>query len=391
MSKIIGIDLGTTNSVVAVMEGGEPVVIPNAEGNRTTPSVVAFTEKGERLVGQVAKRQAITNPENTVFSIKRFMGRRYNEVAEEMKMVPYEVVEGGNERCAASQSRARTYSPPEISAMILQKLKKAAEDYLGEKVERRRSSPCPPTSTTASARRPRTPARSPASRSSASSTSRPPRRWPTGSTRRRTRRSPSSTSAAARSTSRSSRSATACSRCKATNGDTHLGGDDFDQRIIDWIVDEFQQGAGHRPAQGPDGPAAAQGGRREGQVELSSAAETDDQPAVHHGRRSRARSTCTMKLTRAKFEQLVRRPDRAHRSDPCRPGTQGRRAEAGDIDEVMLVGGSTRIPRVQEMVQRASSARSRTRASTRTRSWPSARRSRAACWPARSRTCCCST
>ena len=134
MSKIIGIDLGTTNSVVAVMEGGEPVVIPNAEGNRTTPSVVAFTEKNERLVGQVAKRQAITNPENTVFSIKRFMGRRYSEVDEEMKMVPYEVVEEGND--VRVVARGKKYPPPEISAMILQKLKQAAEDYLGTKVER---------------------------------------------------------------------------------------------------------------------------------------------------------------------------------------------------------------------------------------------------------------
>src|SRR5213076_740503 len=132
MAKIIGIDLGTTNSVVAVMEGGEPKVIPNAEGGRTTPSVVAFTKSGERLVGQVAKRQAITNPENTVYSIKRFMGRRYDEVSEEMKMVPYKVERAGDHVAIVAQGKR--YTPPQISALILQKLKKAAEDYLGEKV-----------------------------------------------------------------------------------------------------------------------------------------------------------------------------------------------------------------------------------------------------------------
>ena len=184
MAKIIGIDLGTTNSVVAVMEGGEPTVITNEEGGRTTPSVVAFTKKGERLVGQVAKRQAITNPENTVYSIKRFMGRRYDEVNDEMKMVPYKVVQSGDD--APCWRMGKEYSPPEISAMILQKLKNAAEDYLGEKVTEAVIT-VPPTSTTRSARRPRTRARSPGSRCCASSTSRPRPRWRTASTRRRTR------------------------------------------------------------------------------------------------------------------------------------------------------------------------------------------------------------
>ena len=211
MGKIIGIDLGTTNSVVAVMEGGQPTVIANQEGARTTPSVVGFTKSGERLVGQVAKRQAVTNPENTIFSIKRFMGRRYDEVSEEMKMVPYKVVRGDNGD-ARVDIGGKKYSPPEISAMILGKLKEAAEVLPGREGHRRPSSPCRRTSTTPSARPPRTPARSPASKSCASSTSRPRPRWPTGSTRRRTRPSPCTTSAAARSTSRSSKSATAWSR-----------------------------------------------------------------------------------------------------------------------------------------------------------------------------------
>src|SRR5216110_2379416 len=212
MSKIIGIDLGTTNSVVAVMEGGEPVVITNPEGGRLTPSVVAFTKTGERLVGQVAKRQAVTNPENTIFSIKRFMGRKFDEVNEEMKMVPYQVVRASNGD-ARINALGKEYSPPEVSAMILQKLKQAAEEYLVIRWAKR-SSPCRRTSTMRSGRPRRTPGRSPASRSCASSTSRRRRRSPTGSTRRKTRRSPCTTSAAARSTSRSSKWAKASSRSR---------------------------------------------------------------------------------------------------------------------------------------------------------------------------------
>jgi len=174
MAKIIGIDLGTTNSVVAVMEGAEPRVITNAEGGRTTPSVVAFTKDDERLVGQLAKRQAVSNPEKTVYSIKRFMGRRYDEVTEEAKMVSYKVVRSGNGD-ARVKIGDKEYSPPEISALILQKMKSAAEDYLGH------------TSTTPSGRPRRTRARSPASTSSALSTSPRPRRWPTASTRKKTR------------------------------------------------------------------------------------------------------------------------------------------------------------------------------------------------------------
>jgi molecular chaperone DnaK len=195
MGKIIGIDLGTTNSVVAVMEGGEPKVIPNEEGGRTTPSVVGFTKTGERLVGQVAKRQSITNPENTVYSIKRFMGRRFDEVNEEMKMVPYKVKQSGDHVAVLAQGQE--FTPPQIAAMILQKLKKAAEDYLGE--------PVTEAVITRSVRRPKTRARSRDSTLSASSTSRRRLRWPMAWTRRKTRRSPCMTSAAERLTYRSSK------------------------------------------------------------------------------------------------------------------------------------------------------------------------------------------
>ena len=214
MSKIIGIDLGTTNSVVAVMEGGEPVVITNSEGGRLTPSVVGFAKSGERLVGQVAKRQAVTNPENTVFSIKRFMGRRFDEVSEEMKMVP---VPRRRAKATAWPS-ASMRRPDEVTDAARDLGHGAAEAEAGRRGlsrsagDARPSSRCRRTSTTRSARPPRTPARSPASKCCASSTSRRRRRWPTASTRRRTRRSPSTTSAAARSTSRSSKSATASSR-----------------------------------------------------------------------------------------------------------------------------------------------------------------------------------
>ena len=196
MSKILGIDLGTTNSCMAVMEGGEARVLENAEGQRTTPSIVAFTANGERLVGLPAKRQAVMNPKGTIYSIKRFMGRKFDEMQKEIAMVPYEVVRAANGD-AAVKVGDKTYSPPEISAMILAKLKADAEMRL---------------STTPSARPPRTPARSPAWRSSASSTSPPRPPWPTAWTRRRTRRSPSTTSAAAPSTSPCSTSARASSR-----------------------------------------------------------------------------------------------------------------------------------------------------------------------------------
>src|SRR4051794_8114635 len=210
MGKTIGIDLGTTNSCMAVLEGGEPTVIENAEGARTTPSVVAFTDGGERLVGAPAKRQAVTNPENTVFSIKRFMGRKEAEVKEEEKIVPFEVIPGPNGD-ARVKAGGKEFAPPEISAMILQKLRADAEAYLGDTVDSAVIT-VPAYFNDDQRRRPRTLARSRASTSSGSSTSRRRPRSPTGSTRRQTRRSSSSTSAAARSTCLCSRSATACSR-----------------------------------------------------------------------------------------------------------------------------------------------------------------------------------
>ena len=312
MAKAVGIDLGTTNSVVAAtMEGGQAEVIPNAEGARTTPSVVAFTEDGQRLVGQVAKRQAILNPEATVYSAKRFIGRKWGEVDEEAKIVSYKVVKGPND-AVRFEIRGKQYAPEEISALILRKLAEDAAKFLGERVTeavitvpgvlQRRSAPGD------QGRR----ARSPASRSCASSTSRPRRRSPTGSTRRARRRCWSSTSAAARSTSRSSTSATAWSRCAPTSGDGHLGGDDFDKRIVDWLADEFKRDQGIDLRNDPQALQRLYEARRarEGRALVD---------------RRRRRSTCrsspptrpgpkhlNMTLTRAKFEQLTRGSDRAH-------------------------------------------------------------------------------
>ena len=266
MGKVIGIDLGTTNSVVAVMEGGEPVVIPNAEGARTTPSVVAFTKDGERLVGQVAKRQAITNPRNTVFSIKRFMGRKCSEVTSERKLVPYEIECDAQDRVQVKVPHAdKTFTPPEISAMILQKMKQTAEDYLGHEGRRRPSSRSRPTSTTRSARPPRTPGKI------------------AGLEVLRIINEPTAAALAYGLDKKNDEKIAVFDlgggtfdisilelgdgvfEVKSTNGDTHLGGDDFDQRVIDWLVDEFKKDQGIDLSQGPDGPAAAQGGRGEGQ------------------------------------------------------------------------------------------------------------------------------
>ena len=213
MAKVIGIDLGTTNSVVAVVEGGDPAVIANQEGSRLTPSVVAFTKEGETLVGQVAKRQAITNPDNTVFSIKRFMGRRYDEVLQEIKLVPYKVVKAENGDARVEIRGQGVLAARDLGARAAQ-AEGGRRGLPGREGRPRRSSRCPPTSTTASGRPPRTPAPSPGSRCCASSTSPPRPRWPTASTRRRTRRSPCTTWAAAPSTSRSSRSARAWSRSR---------------------------------------------------------------------------------------------------------------------------------------------------------------------------------
>ena len=285
MSKIIGIDLGTTNSVVAVMEGGQPTVIANQEGDRTTPSVVAFTKSGERLVGQVAKRQAITNPENTIFSIKRFMGRRYDEVTEEMKMVPYKVVRGDNDDARVDIS-GKKYSPPEISAMILGKLKEAAEAYLGDKVTQAVITV-------------------PAYFNDAQRQATKDAGKIAGLEVMRIINEPTAAALAYGLDKKKNETIAVYDfgggtfdisilevgegvvEVKSTNGDTHLGGDNIDQRIMDWIVAGVQERDRHRSVEGPDGAAAAEGSGREGQDGAVHAARNRDQSAVHHGGRHR--------------------------------------------------------------------------------------------------------
>jgi molecular chaperone DnaK len=345
MSKIIGIDLGTTNSVVAVMEGGEPVVIPNAEGNRTTPSVVAFTDKGERLVGQVAKRQAITNPENTVFSIKRFMGRRRSEVSEEQTMVPYAVIEEGDD--VRITARGTNYSPPEIAAMILQKLKQAAEDYLGTAVDR--AVITVPAYFNDSQRQ----ATKDAGRIA-------------GLQVERIINEPTAAALAYGLDKQADENIAVYDfgggtfdisilevgegvvEVKATNGDTHLGGDNLDQRVIDWIVDEFRKDQGVDLSQDRMALQRLKEAAEKAKIELSSVTETEinlpfitaDQTGPKH---------LTLKLTRAKFEQLVE--DLLERTiGPCEQALKDANMKPSDIDQVVLVGGSTRTPRVQKIV-----------------------------------------
>ena len=282
MAKIIGIDLGTTNSCVAVMEGGEPKVIPNEEGGRTTPSVVGFTKTGERLVGQVAKRQAITNPENTVYSIKRFMGRRFDEVQEEIKMVPYKVVQSGDHVAVLAQGKE--YTPPQISALILQKLKKAAEDYLGEKV----------TEAVITV---------PAYFNDAQRQATKDAGQIAGLEVKRIINEPTA-AALAYGLDKTKDEMIAVYdfgggtfdisilevgegviEVKATNGDTHLGGDNLDQRIVDWLIDEFKKDEG-LDLRGKGNEMALQRLRdaaERAKIELSTTMETRDQSAVHHG------------------------------------------------------------------------------------------------------------
>ena len=301
MSKIIGIDLGTTNSVVAVMEGGEPVVIPNPEGNRTTPSVVAFTEKDERLVGQVAKRQAITNPENTVFSIKRFMGRRYSEVDEEMKMVPYEVVKEGDD--VRILARGNKYSPPEISAMILQKLKQAAEDHLGTKVDR-------------------VVVTVPAYFNDSQRQATKDAGKIAGLQVERIINEPTAAALAYGLDKQADEKIAVYDfgggtfdisilevgdgvvEVKATNGDTHLGGDNLDQRVIEWIISEFKKDQGVDLATDKMALQRLKEAAEKAKIELSSVSETEINlpfiTADENGPKHLA-----LKLSRAKLEQLV--------------------------------------------------------------------------------------
>jgi molecular chaperone DnaK len=347
MSKIIGIDLGTTNSVVAVMEGGEPVVITNPEGSRITPSVVGFTKSGERLVGQVAKRQAVTNPENTVFSIKRFMGRRFDEVNEEMKMVPYSVqrATNGDVRVVAG---GKEYSPPEISAMILQKLKQAAEEYLGSPVTKAVITV-------------------PAYFNDAQRQATKDAGQIAGLEVMRIVNEPTAAALAYGLDKKKDETIAVYDfgggtfdisilevgegvvEVKATNGDTHLGGDNLDQRVIDWIVAEFKRQEGIDLSKDRMALQRLKEAAEKAKMELSTVMETDinlpfitaDQTGPKH---------LQLKLTRAKFEQLVE--DLLQKTvGPTKQALSDAGVDASKIDEVVLVGGSTRIPRVQQIVK----------------------------------------
>ncbi|HEX7182782.1 MAG TPA: molecular chaperone DnaK [Thermoanaerobaculia bacterium] len=347
MSKIIGIDLGTTNSVVAVMEGSEAKVIPNAEGNRTTPSVVAFTKSGERLVGQVAKRQSITNPKNTIFSIKRFMGRKYNEVNEEMKMVPYGVerAENGDVRINVD---GKKYSPPEISAMILGKLKQAAEDYLGEKVERAVITV-------------------PAYFNDAQRQATKDAGRIAGLTVDRLVNEPTAAALAYGLDKKKDQTIAVYDfgggtfdisilevgegvvEVKATNGDTHLGGDNIDQRIIEWLLEEFKKDQGIDLGNDPMAMQRLKEAAEKAKIELSSAQETEiNLPFITAD--ASGPKHMNLRLTRPKLEQLV--DDLIQRSiGPCRQAIKDAGLKAEDIDEVVLVGGQTRMPAIQKLVK----------------------------------------
>jgi len=347
MSKIIGIDLGTTNSVVAVMEGGEPAVITNPEGSRLTPSVVAFTKGGERLVGQVAKRQAVTNPENTVFSIKRFMGRKFDEVSEEMKMVPYRVVRAANGD-ARIEAQGKEYSPPQISAMVLQKLKQAAEEYLGAPVTRAVITV-------------------PAYFNDAQRQATKDAGQIAGLEVMRIVNEPTAAALAYGLDKKKEETIAVYDfgggtfdisilevgegvvEVKATNGDTHLGGDNLDQRVIDWIITEFKKEEGIDLGKDRMALQRLKEAAEKAKMELSTVMETDislpfitaDQSGPKH---------LSMKLTRAKFESLVE--DLLQRTvGPVRQALSDGGISAKDIDEVVLVGGSTRVPRVQQIVR----------------------------------------
>ncbi len=347
MGKIIGIDLGTTNSVVAVMEGGDPVVIPNEEGGRTTPSVVAFTKDGERLVGQVAKRQAITNPQNTIYSIKRFMGRRYSEVAAEIAMVPYKVVAAPNQDVRV-KIRDKEFSPPEISALILQKLKVAAENYLGQKV----------TDAVITV---------PAYFNDSQRQATKDAGTIAGLNVRRIINEPTAAALAYGLDKKKDQTIAVYDfgggtfdisilevgdnvvEVKATNGNTHLGGDDLDQRIIEWIIAEFKKDQGIDLSKDLMALQRLKEAAEKAKIELSSTQETEiNLPFITAD--ASGPKHLNLKLTRAKFEQLV--DDLIQKTlEPCRMCLKDAGLTPKDIDEVVLVGGSTRIPKVQQVVR----------------------------------------
>jgi molecular chaperone DnaK len=346
MSKIIGIDLGTTNSVVAVMEGGEPHVIENSEGGRTTPSVVGFAKDGNRLVGQVAKRQAVTNPENTVYSIKRFMGRRFDEVTEEKKQVPYTVqAAGGDVRISAG---GKDYSPPEISAMILQKMKQSAEDYLGQKVDKAVITV-------------------PAYFNDAQRQATKDAGKIAGLEVMRIVNEPTAAALAYGLDKKKDETIAVFDfgggtfdisvlevgegvvEVKSTNGDTHLGGDDIDERLIEWIVEEFKKDQGIDLSQDKMALQRLKEAGEKAKIELSSTMETEiNLPFITAD--ASGPKHLVLKLTRAKFEQLIE-PILKRLMPPVEQAIKDAGLDANKIDEVVLVGGSTRIPKVQEIVK----------------------------------------
>jgi len=347
MSKIIGIDLGTTNSVVAVMEGGEPVVITNSEGGRTTPSVVAFTKDGNRLVGQVAKRQSVTNPENTLFSIKRFMGRKFDEVQDEIKQVPYKVEKASNGDVRIS-AEGKQYSPPEIAAMVLQKLKQSAEDYLGSKVTQAVITV-------------------PAYFNDAQRQATKDAGKIAGLDVLRIVNEPTAAALAYGLDKKKDEVIAVFDfgggtfdisvlevgegvvEVKSTNGDTHLGGDDIDEELIQWIIDEFKKDQGIDLHNDKMALQRLKEAAEKAKVELSSAMETEiNLPFITAD--ASGPKHLVMKLTRSKFEQLAE-PVLKKLMPPVEKAIKDAGLEAKDIEEIVLVGGSTRIPKVQEMVK----------------------------------------
>ena len=346
-SKIIGIDLGTTNSVVSVMEGGDPVVIPNAEGGRTTPSVVAFTKDGERLVGQVAKRQAVTNPKQTIFSVKRFMGRRIDEIKDELKRVPYKV-EAGPNGLAAVEIAGKKYTPPEISAMILQKMKQTAEDYLGHTVDKAVITV-------------------PAYFNDAQRQATKDAGKIAGLEVLRIINEPTAAALAYGLEKKKDEKiavfdlgggtydisvlelADGVFEVKSTNGDTHLGGDDFDERLIDWLVSEFKKDQGIDLSKDAMALQRLKEAAEKAKMELSSTTQTDiNLPFITAD--ASGPKHLNLPLTRAKFEQLV--DDLIQRTmPPMEQALKDAGLKPGEIDEIILVGGSTRIPKIQEIVK----------------------------------------
>src|SRR5438132_5627000 len=350
MAKVIGIDLGTTNSAMAVIEGGEPTVIPNAEGGRTTPSVVAFTKDGQRLVGAPAKRQQVTNPENTIFSIKRFMGRKFDEVSEEMKIVPYEVVKGANDDVRV-QAGGKEYAPPEISAMILQKLKTDAEAYLGEKVEEAVITV-------------------PAYFNDAQRTATRNAGEIAGLKVLRIINEPTASALAYGRQLEQKHAKTilvfdlgggtfdvsileigeGVYEVKSTNGDTHLGGDDFDERIVNWLADEFRKQQGIDLRQDRQALQRLREAAERAKIELSTVVQTSiNLPFVTAD--ASGPKHLDMVLTRAKFDELT--ADLVERCiGPFKQALADAKLTEKDLNEVILVGGATRMPSVQELVRR---------------------------------------